>query len=546
MRRIIAAFDSLSDLDQGDRYFRRSKYGRAIECYSRVIHRRPNYAVAYRKRGMAFHKLKHYDEAIADYTNAIRLRPDYAKAYNYRAVAYCDLKHYGEALADCNEAIRLKEMTGYAEAHNTRGVVHHNLGHYDEAIADYDEAIRLDPYYAEARHNRHLTINTQVELRAKKQPANSASAVHSSSTTTRASSSVTTHQQPSQQVSSKTYSSSSTDTFDQFLLFVREGNLEQVKRAVAAQPNLLRQTEQNGANALTWAAYRGHLNVVHYLVDTCHMDINHHENSGYTALKWAQSKNHHDVVRYLENPSAYSEVKSQPAERTRAVSSSNTAAQSSRIESRTTTVIAPRSTFTETRKPEPIRPESPRVEFRNDYSDDTAGFWKDKQKHGIHLRASRSLWGSRYAFDLELYQEGSRLERMRFTHLERDGKCSESSYYWDEALREVKSLSCDDFSAHRSYYHSKSSALREQQSIIDKNVREESRRAEEERQRIEEQEREREREAERQYRLEQAERRLRDHYTFYLPDLESSTERELQDEVNKYKYGSSNDDCCVM
>ena len=139
MWRIIAAFD----IDQGDRYFRRSEYDRAIECYSRVIHRRPNYAVAYRKRGMAFHNLKHYDEAIADYTKAIRFRPDYAKAYNYRAVAYCDLKRYGEALADCNEAIRLKEMTGYAEAHNTRGAVHHNLGHYDEAMQDFDQAISL-------------------------------------------------------------------------------------------------------------------------------------------------------------------------------------------------------------------------------------------------------------------------------------------------------------------------------------------------------------------------------------------------------------------
>jgi len=81
---------------------------RAIEYLNEAIRLKPDYAAAYRNRGVAYSNLKQYQSAIKDLDEAIRLKPDYAVAYNDRGVAYVFLKQYQSAIKDYDEAIRLK------------------------------------------------------------------------------------------------------------------------------------------------------------------------------------------------------------------------------------------------------------------------------------------------------------------------------------------------------------------------------------------------------------------------------------------------------
>jgi tetratricopeptide (TPR) repeat protein len=69
----------------------------------------------YDDRGNAYFSLKQnskansdFSKAISDYTEAIRLKPDLALAYEFRAIAYLSLKQYSKAISDYTEAIRLQ------------------------------------------------------------------------------------------------------------------------------------------------------------------------------------------------------------------------------------------------------------------------------------------------------------------------------------------------------------------------------------------------------------------------------------------------------
>jgi tetratricopeptide (TPR) repeat protein len=82
------------------------------------------------------------------YSEAIRLKPDHAIAFNNRGLAYL-LKGDQEAAAqDFSEAIRLKP--DYAEAFSNRGFARHK-GDLLGALQDFNEAIFLNPEF------RHLT-----------------------------------------------------------------------------------------------------------------------------------------------------------------------------------------------------------------------------------------------------------------------------------------------------------------------------------------------------------------------------------------------------
>ncbi len=84
-----------------------------------------------------------YDKAIAAYTKAIEINPQYAEAYKNRGIVYSDLKDYDKAMADNNKAIEINPQ--YAEAYNNRGVVYRILKDYDKAIKDYNKAIEINP-----------------------------------------------------------------------------------------------------------------------------------------------------------------------------------------------------------------------------------------------------------------------------------------------------------------------------------------------------------------------------------------------------------------
>jgi tetratricopeptide (TPR) repeat protein len=173
----------------------------ALADFDQVIKFQPNNAVAYNHRGLTYSTLYdrtmqipyqesgkfrrtseglidngYYEKgAIGDFDKAIKLKPDYAEAYKNRGVAQLQLGQLPQAAADLNQAIQLKP--DYADAYKARGMAFSRYGGFGgsnpneqprQALADLNQAIKLNPDDAEAYMNRGNLIANDRSLGDKK------------------------------------------------------------------------------------------------------------------------------------------------------------------------------------------------------------------------------------------------------------------------------------------------------------------------------------------------------------------------------------------
>jgi len=137
---------------RGFLYDSKGDYDKALQDYSRSIYYEPKYAAAYNNRGNVYNKNCDYDLAIGDYDKALELNPKYTIAYNNRGNAYHSKGNINRAIADYDKAIEFDQK--YATAYNNRGNAYRSKGNINQAIADYDKAIEFDPKHTTAYNNR--------------------------------------------------------------------------------------------------------------------------------------------------------------------------------------------------------------------------------------------------------------------------------------------------------------------------------------------------------------------------------------------------------
>nr|WP_281721915.1 tetratricopeptide repeat protein [Nitrosomonas nitrosa] len=104
-----------------------------------------NLAIAFYNRGIAYNRQGDRARAIADYDQSIRLNPQFASAYRNRGLAYQNSAppNYQQAIADANSAERLAPQDWGPPS--DRADVYLALGNYQQAISDYTRSIALDP-----------------------------------------------------------------------------------------------------------------------------------------------------------------------------------------------------------------------------------------------------------------------------------------------------------------------------------------------------------------------------------------------------------------
>ncbi len=143
--------------------YEEKKHAESIPFLDRAIELKPDYALAYARRGVAYNELKKYQRALEDYNRAIELDSKDAWAYSCRGKNYNELKAYELALDDLNQALTLDPKD--ANTINNRGATYSDLKEYQQAIEDYDRAIELDPKYASAYYNRGNAYSDLKEYR---------------------------------------------------------------------------------------------------------------------------------------------------------------------------------------------------------------------------------------------------------------------------------------------------------------------------------------------------------------------------------------------
>ena len=156
---------------QGVSSLNSGRYDEAIGAFSEAVELNPNYAEAYRNRGLAWAKKGEHDRAIADFTRALELNPKDAQAYHNRGTVWAEKGALVRGLTDAKKALGLEPtnrtfsglviaLQGKIEAKGEdrfqQGVSFLKARRYDEAIGAFSEAVELNPKYAEAYRNRGL------------------------------------------------------------------------------------------------------------------------------------------------------------------------------------------------------------------------------------------------------------------------------------------------------------------------------------------------------------------------------------------------------
>ena len=93
---------------------------------------------------------------------------------------------------------------------------------------------------------------------------------------------------------------SSTDVYSEALLFhISTGNKAQVYTLLESKEVDINHRDMNGYTPLSWAADRGHADIVKHILASKETDVNHKDNNGYTALMWAADLGNTKVVKII-------------------------------------------------------------------------------------------------------------------------------------------------------------------------------------------------------------------------------------------------------
>jgi tetratricopeptide (TPR) repeat protein len=133
-----------------------------VHAYTEAILLFPDYAEAFRNRGIVHHSAGDLHGALEDYNDAIRLKPDDFRAFHNRGVIRDKMGNREAAEQDYKKAIRLK--LDLARPCVKRGIEARRSGLFEGAVREFNEAIRLNPEYAEAYFNRGKTRREQGDL----------------------------------------------------------------------------------------------------------------------------------------------------------------------------------------------------------------------------------------------------------------------------------------------------------------------------------------------------------------------------------------------
>ncbi|MDR0389183.1 MAG: tetratricopeptide repeat protein [Spirochaetaceae bacterium] len=122
------------------------QFDRAIAFYSRILDMKsddPVKSLIHKHRGMAHFAQSRYGEAVEDFSRSLELDPKSYKASYYRGVVHSVLKEYDKAIDDFTRSLSINPYQHYCLYRRAQAYYH--LGDYPGALADCESALVLEP-----------------------------------------------------------------------------------------------------------------------------------------------------------------------------------------------------------------------------------------------------------------------------------------------------------------------------------------------------------------------------------------------------------------
>ncbi len=162
----FASVDSLSiqvSMFIGDGRMEREDYIGAIESYSGLLEKFPQYYPALYSRGKAKLSVNDNYGAIADFNKVIQIKPTYIQAIKSRGIAKSNLKDYSGAISDYNLALTIDSLD--SGLYVLKASAKWQFNQDGSALQDLTKAIELNPnnYLAFELRGLILILNLKKE-----------------------------------------------------------------------------------------------------------------------------------------------------------------------------------------------------------------------------------------------------------------------------------------------------------------------------------------------------------------------------------------------
>jgi tetratricopeptide (TPR) repeat protein len=101
---------AIKSFENGKKFIKDKRYDLAINEFSLVIEKFPEYISAFENRGYSYLMSDDIGDAINDFNKVIKLDPNNFFAYGYRGEAYYRRRNYIQAIEDLETAVKLNPV----------------------------------------------------------------------------------------------------------------------------------------------------------------------------------------------------------------------------------------------------------------------------------------------------------------------------------------------------------------------------------------------------------------------------------------------------
>jgi len=131
-------------MKDGDLYFDKKEYRKALESYNNARAMDPENALIYNKLGFLQYRMKNYKGALESYEKAVQLSPHSSRNFVNRGDAHLILGEKEKALKDFEKALELNPREHAALYHKSAVMLMLKKGTYEEALANVEKAIKIN------------------------------------------------------------------------------------------------------------------------------------------------------------------------------------------------------------------------------------------------------------------------------------------------------------------------------------------------------------------------------------------------------------------
>ena len=128
---------------EGNSFYYKENYEKAIEAYDTSLKFDAKNAIVYNSLGFTYYVMENHEKAMEAYNKALAIDPDDENVYFNKGTIFLKEKKYDRALESYEKVVAL--APNYNDVYNTMGIVYSEMGNYSKARESFLKYMKSNP-----------------------------------------------------------------------------------------------------------------------------------------------------------------------------------------------------------------------------------------------------------------------------------------------------------------------------------------------------------------------------------------------------------------